>query len=519
MVCSIGKGLRTLSGETAAATVLAVTVFCVVLGSSSVAALVGPGKKLRWAALLLLAVVALVLALRERRGDVSRPLGVVIGLGAWLACLGLVSTAWSVDPRLTFGRAASFAVLMVVAGALALASRVRPALPGRLLVGMFAGTVAAAVVGVILVAFARNDALQPVSTLYPTRFRGLGENPDTMAMLEGLVVPVGLWIAVETRDRRMRLLALGSLLLLLGSISASGSRGGLVAVFVGGIAFSLAFRASWRRRLVLALSVCAAVAAATAGTQIPKPLASQPVPVKPGGPSAPVVPALPSVGEAVGSPETRYGGRLEDELFRVFSGTRSLFSSSGRLQTLYEAAKQGDARPALGFGFGTENVVFVDRVYNFQGEYVEDSVVGMYLQLGAIGATSLLALLAAVAAGAVLGVRRAAAGPAPAVAGVVAAGIVLMLVQSYAYSVGNVATVAFWTAGFVGAAVVAMPALRSAAVGRGARGRRRCFGVGASARVRACSFSTSTTGRASRPPPICCTTSAGSSSTSSTSRS
>jgi O-Antigen ligase len=460
MVCAIGRTLRTLSGETAAGIVVAVTVFCVVLGSSSDPELVGPGKKLRWVGLCVLVGVSLVLAARDRRTPISGLLLWALALGAWLEALGLVSTAWSADPRLTFERAASFALLLTAAGALAFAARSRPALPSSLLFGVLAGTVAAALAGVAMLAVAHGDAVQAASTLYPARYRGLGENPDTMAMLEGLVAPVALWALLRAKTRGGQAFALGSLVLFLTSISASGSRGGLIAAFVGGIVLSATLSASWRQRLVLALSVCVAVAGAAGGTQIPKPLVVQPV-TGSGNGGKTVNPTLPLVGASVGGPEQGYTGRLEDELFRVFAGSRSFLSSSGRLQAWYEAIRQGDSRPLLGFGFGTENVVYLDRVYNFQGDYVENSLIGFYLQLGVIGVLVLVGLLVSVCNGVVLAVRRGGAGaPGPALAGVVAAGLALVFVQSYVYSVGNVATVAFWTASFVGVAAVSAPARR-----------------------------------------------------------
>jgi hypothetical protein len=65
-------------------------------------------------------------------------------------------------------------------------------------------------------------------------------------------------------------------------------------------------------------------------------------------------------------------------------------------------------------------------------------------------------LLAAIVRALVRGVRRGegeARVAAAAAAGAVGAGILFMFVQSYAYSVGNVATLSFWLCAFVGAAV------------------------------------------------------------------
>jgi O-Antigen ligase len=419
-----------------------------VLGSSSVPALTAPGRKLRWAALLLLAVIAVVLALRAPIRPAGRSVRVATWLGAWLAALGLVSTGWSVDPRLTAGRSASFALLIVTAAALAYAAHDRPALPGRLLDGMLVGTCVAAAIGAVMVIVAHSDAIEAASTWYPARFKGLGENADTVSMLEGIAAPIALWGVVRARSVRGRALHLGAAVLLITSISASGSRGGLIAAFVGGIVLSLTLRTTWRRRLVVSGAVCAAMLAATLGTQIPQPLGaqSQPpasAPASAGGGAG----SLPS--PSVGATENQYTGRLTDELYRNSTEKRSLWSSSGRLEAWHGAIQQADARPLLGYGFGTENKVFIDRVLSFDGSYVENSFIGVYMQLGAVGIASFVALLGAVCLAALRAVRRADVDvPAPPLAAMVAAGLALMCVQSYAYSVGNVATVSFWIASF-----------------------------------------------------------------------
>lgn len=464
ILSAIARALRTVSGESVAGAVLGVTVFCMVLGSSSVPELVRVGSKLRWLALLALVFVSLLLAFRERRRSVGPRLVAVLGLGGWLAAVAVLSTAWSVNPQLTEGRAGSFALLLVAAGALALVARSRERLAERLLVGVLAGTVAAALGGLLLVIVDHARAVQAATDAQPVRLQGLGENPDTAAMLEGLVTPVGLWALGRARGTMWRIASLASLILLVGSISASGSRGGLVAAFVGGIVFVMTQPVSLRRRLALAVALCVGMAGATAGTRIPKPLppsaAGPPTTQGPHGRKGlPLqVKGLPlQVGQRVGTAEPQYAGRLEDELYRVYTGSRNVFTSSGRLQAWYTAIQQGDARPLLGYGFGTEDRVFLDRVYNFQGSYVENSLIGFYLQLGLVGVLSVVVTFFAVAGSVGGALRRGHAAPdVPALAGVVAGGLALMLVQSYAYSVGNVATASFWIASFVAVGVTAV---------------------------------------------------------------
>ena len=455
---------RAQLGELTVTALLGLTVLFMVFGSSSVPELVRLGSKLRWAALIALAVAALVMVAHDlllKRPTTGHTWVRASSLGVWFTCLALLSTAWSVDPHLTFGRAASFAVLLTAAVALSLAATTRHRLASRMLGAVLVGTVIVAVAGLALLGIDHAAAVETATVQNPSRLRGLGENPDTVAMLEGIATPIALWATLRARTSARRVTGIGALVLLIGSIGASGSRGGLVAALIGGVVFSLLYPVSARQRAALVLAMFLAVAGATGITKIPKPLPSitvapgttAPTP-KPGGPTV-----VPLPGTFVGSPERQYSGRLEDELGRLENGKRSIFQSSGRLQAWSGAIHQADARPLLGYGFGTENHVFIDRFYNFAGAYVENSFVGMYLQLGVVGIASFLALLATLGAGAIRAVRRLgdAGNEAPALAAVFGAGVALMLVQSYAYSVGNVATVAFWCLSFCAAR--AAPAL------------------------------------------------------------
>jgi hypothetical protein len=122
-------------------------------------------------------------------------------------------------------------------------------------------------------------------------------------------------------------------------------------------------------------------------------------------------------------------------------------TSSGRVQAWLGAIRQADQRPLLGYGFGTEDHVFIDRYYVFQGARSENTWIGTYLQLGAAG----VILLAVVLLGVARAARRALRLSSPrtrlrfgALAGVFAAGCVEMFVQSYALSAGDIAMLSFW---------------------------------------------------------------------------
>jgi hypothetical protein len=73
----------------------------------------------------------------------------------------------------------------------------------------------------------------------------------------------------------------------------------------------------------------------------------------------------------------------------------------------------------------------------------------MYLQLGVVGLASLVSLVVLLAAAML---RRADRWPAAGPLAALAAGAILAVVQSYLYSVGDIATLALWTTAFVGAA-------------------------------------------------------------------
>jgi O-antigen ligase len=130
---------------------------------------------------------------------------------------------------------------------------------------------------------------------------------------------------------------------------------------------------------------------------------------------------------------------------------RELLGSSGRQFVWRAALSTAAQRPGAGYGFGTEDRAFVDRYANFAGGVPENSYIGIFLQLGVAGLVSFALLLATIVASGFGALPR--SGAAAACAGVVTAGLVAAVVQSYIYSVGNVATVTFWVAAFLLAAI------------------------------------------------------------------
>ncbi len=105
--------------------------------------------------------------------------------------------------------------------------------------------------------------------------------------------------------------------------------------------------------------------------------------------------------------------------------------------------RQAARRPIGGYGFGTENRVFVDRSYAFEGGFVENTYIGLFLQLGIAGVVVFGVLLGALAWSAVRAVRRD-AGPAAAALGVLVATVLIGITQTGLLSVGNIAATSIW---------------------------------------------------------------------------
>ena len=363
--------------------------------------------------------------------------------------LALVSTLWSPHVGLTVDRALGFAALVLAAAALALGAVERPRVAAQLMLALVAATALIAVAGVVELFNAYDQAVLPATKQQGARYNGIGQNPNQIPMLIALTLPFALWAARESRGR-MRAVAVAVVLLLTGSLVASGSRGALAAAFAGCLVYLLAV-VPQRRKLVVAAATALFVITILA-TQLPQPAAENPVGLYPEFGSTP----------KLGPKDLNGGLPLESEF--GFPGenvdpgkTRTLFFTSGRLQAWETAVEQGLERPIAGYGFGTEDETFVDRSYLFVSQAVENSFIGVFLQLGSVGVVLLLVALALPLAAwwrvrSELGPER--GEYAAACAGAVVAGIVLAVPQSYLTSVGSPPTAAFWIAFFLLAALV-----------------------------------------------------------------
>jgi O-antigen ligase len=415
------------------------TVVAFAAGSSSVPRVTSAAHGARWALLAALLVGSALWALPRpavRRAPAAA--------AATLVGLALLSTAWSVEPRITFERALTLGALFCTCGLLASAVKNRVDRARALLGGLLAGAAVVGLAGLLLLAVDHGRAVEAASYEAPARFRGFGEDPNTVALLFGVAAPLALWAVLEGRRR---LLSAGTLALLVGEIVASGSRGGLVAAAAGSVVV-LAARLRSRSQLVAGLAAVAVLTGVGAGIQsIPKPSVHA-------APAAPAAPSQqPRARPGYVDAETSYP--LDADVGRPLPGggepsiRRSFFGGSGRLDAWRGALHQAALRPVTGHGFGTEQDVFVDRYYSFVGGLPENSYIGLALQLGIVGLLALAGLVVVLAAAGFRALRGPGRGLAAAGLGVLAAGLVAAVFQSYLYSVGNIAAATLWIPAFL----------------------------------------------------------------------
>jgi O-antigen ligase len=394
-------------------------------------------------ALLVLTALAVAFAARSRAR--SRSLAPPL-LAAGFAAVATISALWSASPRLTLGRAAAFALVLVLAVALA-----RSGKPELVLEGVLFGAVAIAVGGLFLLVVDRDRALQAATTVSPARYQGLGGGPNMAAMVFALATPLAFHFVLEARTRTMRVLWGSSLALLLASIAFSGSRGALAASFTGLAVYALLVRRG------VVLGTAALLAGATLALSVlPSPASTNPPRATGQDPAPAVVTPAPGYLDA-----NLQGPRLQDDIGHPGVGVadttrreRTLTGSSGRTEAWRGALGLAADRPIVGYGFGTEDRTFVDRYVFFNSNVPENSYIGILLQLGLVGFVLLLALSAVLVWPAL---RSGSRGIAAAAIASFAGALVLALFQSYLYAAGNAATITAWVCAFAasGVAVVA----------------------------------------------------------------
>jgi len=423
--------------DAAVPALLAATVFVFAAGTSAVNSVRDVAQTLRWAMLLALLAAAAPWGLRWAQSVRGRVSGVL------LVGFALLSTAWSVDPPLTLGRGVAFGVLLTTVGLLGAGLVSRP--DGRRRVGfaLLAGALAVMVASLALLAVDPDGAVQDATSATRARLHGLAENPNGLAMVAALGLPLAVALLTAATTHRARAVLAGGALVLFGGLVAANSRAGYLAAGAGLVSVLLLVPGERRARLVLAGVVAATFVLGMGLGQLGAkgPQFAERVPTSdPANPLAPY-PDLVCVGlppDDVGQPPCGETG--------VATGSAAL--SSGRTDVWRGALGQVAERPLVGYGFGTENQVFIDRYTFFQGDYVENSYLGMLLQLGVVG----LGLLLTTVAAALLGVRDlrqlapAERAAAAGLVGVAVAGVVMANYQSYLTSVGSIGALTVWAA-------------------------------------------------------------------------
>ena len=437
----------------------ALAVIAFAAGSSSVSSAKDIGHPARWLVLFALCAVAVIEAAPQlRRGGLPPGLRAFVWLPASFIALCLLSTAWSPDPRLTFARTASLGILFLAATALAVTTVADAGAMRRLLEGLALGAAAVAAVGFVMLAFGANAAAQAANEQAPWRFRGFGENPNTVAVLAAVALPIVAWLGLTAQTRRSQAFWLAAFAVLLASTIATGSRGGLLAALCGVEVVVMTTVPRVSRRILVGVAYGLVIVAGIALRQATQPAAPafySAIPKPPPG-----VQSLPPTGVGGSKlrlppgPEMQPLPPRENEIgFPALSrqGTSSVGSGrvSAWLGTLRDIVLE---RPLLGYGFGTEEKVFVDRWYNFQGGTPENSTLGLLLQVGIVGLLLVLAIASAVAVGAVRSLRSSVTTERSAGRvglAVLVSALVLTFFQAYLYSVGNVATLTVWVVLFL----------------------------------------------------------------------
>jgi O-antigen ligase/polysaccharide polymerase Wzy-like membrane protein len=440
------RGSLTL--ERALQGLIVTAIVTALLAAGSLVDLLGPARKARWLALVALAAVAAAYSWRRRHA--WRP-GLAHAAAAAFVVVCALSAAWSAFPGLTFARAVSLALVFVAAAGAAVGAAARTESLRRVVDAVVWAAALVAVGGLLVLAFADDRAVQAASADEGARYQGLGGGPNTAPLLLAVALPLAAHTAVDARSTRRRAVGVAVAALIFGSIVASGSRGALVAVAAGMLAYAALVVSAPRGRLLALALTAALLAAGVLASRLPEP-----------DPDAPArlgtILPRPEIASADGYFDADLVLRLQDDLGRpngagsTLETSRSLLGGSGRRQAWGGAVRLGAERPAVGYGFGTENKVFVDRYFAHGSNLPENSYVGLFLQLGVLGVALFAALVGALAYGGRVALRRP-LGPrgriAAACASALLAGLVLALTQSYIYAAGSNATLAVWLCAFL----------------------------------------------------------------------
>jgi O-antigen ligase len=336
----------------------------------------------------------MTVAASGRRVRRVRPFDIM--MVAWLA-FAFLSSLYSVAPLLTVQRATTLVLVYVAVfwAAWAYASGHGEQKAIDLVLDALALVCG---VGLLLLPVAEGARLRG-------RFRGLMENPNSLGLLAGVLLPVALERLLERRRPRDWVL-LGMMAL---SLVLTGSRGGILAALVGS-AYVL-----WKARRRLFLGGAVAMLAVAVW-----------------------VAATPSLQE-------RW---IENPYLRA----ETIRTGSGRISEAWPAAIAiiGE-RPLLGHGFGTEDLLFEAYGYDpmsfkeHKGSYLHNSYLGLTAQTGLVGALAFFGPLLFLLGWSVwrslhdgkLDLKHG-------LEGVLVAALVACFFESWIYSMGNSQAFPFW---------------------------------------------------------------------------
>jgi len=173
--------------DATAPVLVAACVLAAAAGSSVQRDILAAGRPARWVLLALLLAFGLVRAVLA--GSEWRvPQAAAVALFTFCA-LALVSVGWSVNPHGTLVRALGLATVVAAVGALAGCVPSSPPLAGRLLDGVLAAAAVVAFAGFVYWLVSPEDAAIAATVEYPSRYQGIGQNPNTAPLLLAIGMP------------------------------------------------------------------------------------------------------------------------------------------------------------------------------------------------------------------------------------------------------------------------------------------------------------------------------------------
>jgi len=187
----------------------------------------GIGSYIRVGLLLLMGLAGFILFFRSENNRIARIVPEFWILGIFVL-FALVSTVYSIDPRFTFYRSASFAAFIgYLLGMLTWLDQ--KGQPGKLLKALFLIIAAGAILNLASLVFLRDMAWWHLNT---DRFCGLWDTPNSMGEFCMVSYPLCLW-RYEQGSRRDKGFAVLVMVSLVALHALTGSRSTLAAGFMG----------------------------------------------------------------------------------------------------------------------------------------------------------------------------------------------------------------------------------------------------------------------------------------------